>query len=99
MGISLNLQFVRISKIVDVELNPPKPGVDLEKKRLPTRDDFNTLAKLLGIMSKRATAILNEFEKYSDQAEEMVSRSFLDESTKRAYTLHYRTRMNRLCGD
>ncbi len=56
--------------------------------------DFIELAKRIEIKESRIEKLLASFLEKQPLVEELVSHSFLDEKTKRAYLLHYNTRRN-----
>lgn len=62
----------------------------------PIGKDFITLAEQLGISTKRAKRYLEDTINANNAIDEIVERSFLDPSIKKAYILHYRTRRNKL---
>ncbi|NOQ27879.1 MAG: type II toxin-antitoxin system HipA family toxin [Bacteroidales bacterium] len=56
--------------------------------------DFIELARQMEIKESRIKKILTPFLEKQALVEDLLSRSFLDEKTKRAYLLHYNTRRN-----
>ncbi len=65
-----------------------------KKSNHANKADFIELAKRMGIMESRIEKLLAPFLEKQSLVEELVSHSFLDEKTKRAYLLHYNTRRN-----
>lgn len=59
-------------------------------------EDFKELAKRMEIKESRIDKILAPFLEKQPKVEELISHSFLDDKTKRAYLLHYNTRRNYL---
>ncbi|WP_255517943.1 type II toxin-antitoxin system HipA family toxin [Fulvivirga sp. M361] len=58
------------------------------------REDFQEFARRVGINERRRDFLISPFLERQALVEELISRSFLDEPTKRAYLLHYQTRRN-----
>ncbi len=58
--------------------------------------DFQEFARRIGIHEKRRDFLVSPFLERQVLVEELISRSFLDESTKRAYLLHYQAKRNQL---
>lgn len=58
--------------------------------------DFQELARRMGINEKRRDRILFPFLEKQPKIEELTNRSFLNEKMKRAYLLHYKTKRNQL---
>lgn len=67
-----------------------------KKSNHASKADFTELAKRMEIMESRIEKLLSPFLEKQALVEELVSHSFLDEKTKRAYILHYNTRRNYL---
>lgn len=67
-----------------------------KKTGYPGIDDFLEFGVRIGIKESRVQKLLNSFIKKQDFVEELVNRSFLSNSSKRAYVLHYNTRRNTL---
>jgi len=59
-------------------------------------EDFQELARRFGINEKRRDKILIPFLEMQPMVVELTNRSFLNEKTKRAYLLHYKTKRNQL---
>lgn len=59
-------------------------------------EDFQEFAKRIGISERRIESLLTPFVEKQVFVEELISRSFLDEPTKRVYLLHYQTKRNQL---
>jgi serine/threonine-protein kinase HipA len=57
---------------------------------------FQQLALRAGIQEKQINAILKEMLSKSDQVEQLITASFLNERTQRSYLQHYQTRLNKL---
>lgn len=68
----------------------------MKKSGHPGVEDFHEFARRLGISDKRREKLLSPFQSKQTFVEELISRSFLNDSTKRAYLLHYQTRRNQL---
>lgn len=62
----------------------------------PGKADFIELGKRIGVADKRIEKLLQPFLVKHALAEAFILRSFLDESTKRAYLIQYNTRRNYL---
>ena len=60
--------------------------------------DFIELGKRIGIEETRVLKIMEPFLQRQEFTEELISRSFLDERTKRGYLLLYETKRNALNG-
>jgi serine/threonine-protein kinase HipA len=58
--------------------------------------DFIEFGKRIGILETRIRLLLNPFLERQVIAESLISRSFLNDSAKRAYSLHYNTKRNSL---
>ncbi|MBU4445043.1 HipA domain-containing protein [bacterium] len=59
-------------------------------------EDFIEFARRLRIKDSRRDKLLEHFLKKQNRVEELIKRSFLDDSAKKAYLLHYQTRRNQL---
>ncbi len=68
----------------------------MKKTSLAGLEDFHEFAKRLGISAKRRDKLLGPFLVRQAVVEALVQRSFLNDSTKRSYLRHYRTRRNQL---
>jgi serine/threonine-protein kinase HipA len=66
------------------------------KSHHPGQEDFLELARRIGVNEARAKKILELFLTRQENVEVLTSRSFLNEETKRAYLLGYRTKRNML---
>ena len=67
-----------------------------QKSGHPGLEDFYEFARRFDIAETRIDKLLQPFLQKQTLVETLIQRSFLDEPTKRAYLLHYQTRMNRL---
>lgn len=67
-----------------------------KKKGHPISQDFIDFGVKVGIPAERARILLEPFIKLQPAVESLVARSFLNDETKTAYLLHYRTRRNTL---
>ncbi|MEQ8553899.1 MAG: HipA domain-containing protein [Cyclobacteriaceae bacterium] len=59
-------------------------------------EDFRVFARRIGIADRRIDLLLAPFVQRQSLVEDLISRSFLDDSTKRAYFLDYQTKRNQL---
>jgi serine/threonine-protein kinase HipA len=66
------------------------------KSHHPGQEDFLELARRIRVNETRAKKILELFLTRQENVEALTSRSFLNEETKRAYLLGYRTKRNML---
>ncbi len=64
----------------------------------PGKDDFIQLAKRIGVTESRIEKTLGPFLERQHFVETLITRSFLNDSTKRGYLLNYQTRRNYLLG-
>lgn len=73
-------------------------GLKSEKTRINQTGlrDFHELARRFGINEKRRDNILVKYLEKQPLVEELTSRSFLNNKMKRAFSLHYQTKRNRL---
>lgn len=62
----------------------------------PGQEDFMELAKRIGINTHRAQKSLSLFQEKQQAVDLLISNSYLDETTKRAYKLAYNSRRNQL---
>ena len=62
----------------------------------PCKADFMEFGKRIGIMEKRIDKLISPFLNKQPKVYELTDHSYLDDATKRAYTLHYETRKNSL---
>ncbi|MDA0196726.1 MAG: HipA domain-containing protein [Bacteroidetes bacterium] len=74
---------------------------DFESKQMKNNgrvglDDFNEFARRIGISEKRRDKVLFNFLEKQDAVEILIHRSFLNQSTKHMYLLHYQTKRNQL---
>ena len=69
---------------------------EMKKTNHPGLHDFQELARRFGINEKRRDKILSPYLQIQPMVEELTRRSFLNDKTKRAYLLQYRTRRNQL---
>jgi serine/threonine-protein kinase HipA len=60
------------------------------------QEDFREFAKRIGINERRTDALLNPFIQKQPMVDDLISRSFLDEPTKKIYSHHYHTKRNQL---
>ncbi len=67
-----------------------------KKTGTPTHRDFITFGKAIGISDKRIEKILSVFCKRQEMVETLIRHSYLNDSTKHAYLLHYNSRRNQL---
>ena len=67
-----------------------------KKNGHPSAEDLIELGKRIGIPEKRSTLLLKPFLEQQPLVETLTQRSFLNETTKRAYLIHYNTRRNLL---
>ncbi len=67
-----------------------------KKSNHASKYDFIELAKRMEIKESRIEKLLSPFLEKQPLVEDLVSHSFLDEKTKRAYLLHYNTKRNYL---
>lgn len=58
--------------------------------------DFVEFGKRIGVNESRILKISDPFREDQSLVEKLIHNSFLNEKSKRAYLLHYRTRLNRL---
>lgn len=58
--------------------------------------DFLEFGKRIGVVESRCTKVLAPFLEKQAKVEDLINRSFLDASSKRAYLLHYYTKRNYL---
>lgn len=58
--------------------------------------DFIEFGKRIGIPENRIRLLLSPFLEKQVSAETLISRSFLNDATKKTYLLHYSTRRNLL---
>lgn len=73
-------------------------GYKSEKTRINQTGlhDFYELARRFGIKEKRRDNIVARYLQNQPMVEELTRRSFLNNKTKRAFSLHYQTKRNRL---
>jgi len=62
----------------------------------PCRADFVRFGSILGMRDKRALRILDRFENNNDPIDNMIERSFLEESVKPLYRDVFHMRMYRI---
>lgn len=62
----------------------------------PEHADFITFGTTIGVSNKRIEKILTPFCQRQEMVEALINHSYLNDSTKRAYLLHYNTRRNQL---
>lgn len=62
----------------------------------PEYADFITFGRAIGVSEKRIEKLLFPFCERQELVEELVSHSYLNDTTKRGYLLHYNTRRNQL---
>jgi serine/threonine-protein kinase HipA len=62
----------------------------------PSHEDFIELAKRIGVQEKRIEKLLAPFLSKQEWVEIFVSRSFLNETSKKTYLANYRQRRNSL---
>jgi len=61
-------------------------------------EDFREFGRRIGVQPKRIDKLLIPFLSKQEQVETLISRSFLNEPTKRGYLMHYQTKRNYLNG-
>lgn len=61
----------------------------------PCKEDFIIFGNRIGVLPKKLNAIIETFSKESPLIEALISRSFLDERTKRMYRRSYQERLAR----
>jgi len=61
-------------------------------------EDFREFGRRVGVQPKRIDKLLVPFLTKQEQVESLISRSFLTETAKRAYLMHYQTKRNFLKG-
>lgn len=61
-------------------------------------EDFREFGRRVGVQPKRIDKLLVPFLLKQVQVETLISRSFLNEPTKRGYLMHYQTKRNYLNG-
>ena len=69
---------------------------EMKKSNYPGLHDFQELAGRFGINEKRRDKILAPYLQRQPTVEELISRSFLNDKTKRTYLSHYQTKRNYL---
>jgi len=62
----------------------------------PTKNDFIEFAGRIGILENRISKIMGPFLEKQEKVYKLTDHSFLDNATRRAYELHYETRLNYL---
>ena len=60
----------------------------------PSKNDFINFGKVVGINEKRVHKVYHEIIDYKQKVQEMIERSFLSDSAKKAYLIHYNSRYN-----
>ena len=68
----------------------------MKKSTHPGLCDFQELARRFEINEKRSDKILSPYLQEQPLVEELIRRSYLNEKTKRAFLLHYKTKRNQL---
>lgn len=66
-----------------------------ERTGHPCQDDFMTFAERIGVLPKKATAIISLFATEQPKVYELIDRSFLDDKVKRMYKQSYQERLRR----
>lgn len=61
----------------------------------PCKKDFITFANRIGVLPKKRDAIINMFSTENPLIGDLISRSFLDDKTKRMYKRSYQERLSR----
>jgi serine/threonine-protein kinase HipA len=69
---------------------------DFQKHGHAAFTDFKEFGKRVGVNESRIDKISAPFLEHQSLVEKLIHNSFLNEKTKRAYLLHYKTRLNRL---
>jgi serine/threonine-protein kinase HipA len=67
-----------------------------KKSGHPDKNDFKEFAKRIGVSENRIEKIINPFLEKKPFIEELISRSFLNESNKRGYLMMYQSKRNYL---
>lgn len=69
---------------------------EMKKNSRVGLEDFHEFARRLNITTKRRDKLLVPFLMKQPTVESLIQRSFLHESTKRAFQIHYQTKRNQL---
>ncbi len=67
-----------------------------KRKAIPTGTDFRKFGSLIGVSEKRIDKIIEPFAKTQNAVHEMIANSYLSDSSKKAYAIHYNTRRKHL---
>ncbi|MEX1003586.1 MAG: HipA domain-containing protein [Crocinitomicaceae bacterium] len=67
-------------------------SVMYKRTGIPTSADFVKFGISIGVSEKRIDKIIEPFASFQDAVHEMIANSYLSESSKKAYTIHYNTR-------
>lgn len=67
-----------------------------KRKGVPTSKDFIRFGHLIGVSEKRIDKIIEPFAKTQNTVHELIANSYLSDSSKKAYTIHYNTRRKHL---
>ncbi len=59
-------------------------------------EDFREFARRIGIVERRIEPLLTPFAQRQPLVEDLIGRSFLDDSTKKVYLLHYQNKRSQL---
>ena len=64
--------------------------------RDPSRNDFISFGKIIGISEKRVAKLYNAFIGNKEAVHTMIEKSFLNDKAKKGYLIHYNTRFKTL---
>ncbi|MET1055339.1 MAG: hypothetical protein ABWY16_08535 [Pedobacter sp.] len=70
---------------------------DWKKNAAPSHLDFEEFARRIGIQEKRIKVLLEPFLLGQPLVEQLIGRSFLNDSLKRGYLINYNKKRNLLC--
>ncbi len=91
--------YIHVPGESDMALDLFKDGYQTESYQAGskyTKPDFIEFAQKLGIREKRFNIILDDMVSKSNEVEELVSRSFLDDSLKKGYITSYQNKLERI---
>lgn len=80
--------------VADTPLALKKGLFDKGAIRNPTKKDFLKFGEQIGINENSRDKIFDAFLQKSDTVHQLISQSFLSKQAKKAYTIHYNTRLN-----
>jgi serine/threonine-protein kinase HipA len=69
-------------------------SASFKKQGHPGKTDFIEFGNRIGVMENRIDKLIIPFLEKQSKIYELIDHSYLDDSTKRAYNLHYETRRN-----